>query len=77
MVVWGHVYKKMKLLIALTVACLLVPQVAASHVLMRWLDTINNWDNYQAWIGLAVWQILGWFGPILAGPIKVIAIDIW
>ena len=61
----------------LAVACLLVPQVAASDVLMRWLDAINNWDNYQAWIGLAVWQIFGWLAPILAGPIKVIAIDIY
>ena len=67
----------MKALFALAVACCLVTQVAASDVLMRWLDVINNWDNYQAWIGLAIWQVMGWFAPILAGPLKVIAIDLW
>ena len=56
---------------------MLATTVSASEVLVAWVNAINSPANIGGWVFVLLYQLLGWFGPLLAGPLKVICIDIW
>ena len=67
----------MKHLLSIALFLMLIQQASATIILNKWIDAWSNYASLNGWIALAFYQLLGWFAPILAGPLKVIAIDFW
>ena len=67
----------MKLIVYIGLLLLLASTANASIVLTKWINAWNNYKDYKMWLELLIYQVLGDFEVLLAGPLKIIIIDLW
>ena len=67
----------MKFALLLIAGCILVAQTRGSLILQKWIEVGSDPLNVDPWARLIIYQVLGFLGPILAGPVKAISLDLY